>query len=433
MTNIRRSLAGDERGAVLVHVAVAMLALIAFSALAIDYGALLVSRRQAQNSADAAALAGAVVARVRRSGRHRRGPRRQQPPPGWRTRSGAPRRRFFPATGRAAHSVPARRARSARHLHSCGRLPQRSRASNALPTFFAQIVGITSQDVRATATAQVVTGNAVECMKPWAVADKWDENWEDGAPNTGPWTPDSDFDKYKKQGGDMVPDPAVTTPDVYIAPTATDPGTGFTPFDAEWRPDGRLRSATDAQDRQFRGPPFVRLVPGARLCRTRTEAQSSGGNDYRNNITNCNGRSSQIGDTITVTEQGNMVGPTKQGVEAEACVGQGQGSRRHLERVHENDSGQLRARCLRRRAVPRQESPNRAGGPLRHRCLLRGIAQRQDERDDHEHHGLLHRGHGRLRQQGRHRPPGRDSRPDEGHGGSVDETASFLRKVLLVR
>ena len=58
--NVRRSLAGDERGAVLVHVALAMLALIAFSAFAVDYGALWVGRRQAQNSADAAALAGAL-------------------------------------------------------------------------------------------------------------------------------------------------------------------------------------------------------------------------------------------------------------------------------------------------------------------------------------------------------------------------------------
>ena len=39
-------------------------------------------------------------------------------------------------------------------------------------------------------------------------------------------------------------------------------------------------------------------------------------------------------------------------------------------------------------------------------------------------------GHG---QQGRHRPAGRDSRADEAAAGSVDETASFLRKVLLVR
>src|SRR3954449_9511807 len=57
--NVRRPLARDERGAVLVHVALAMLTLIAFSALAIDYGALLGARRQAQNAADAAALAGA--------------------------------------------------------------------------------------------------------------------------------------------------------------------------------------------------------------------------------------------------------------------------------------------------------------------------------------------------------------------------------------
>ena len=71
--------------------------------------------------------------------------------------------------------------------------------SNALPTFFAQIMGITSQDVRATATAQVITGNAAECMKPWAVADKWDEHWEDGKPSTAPWTPDDAFDKYRQR------------------------------------------------------------------------------------------------------------------------------------------------------------------------------------------------------------------------------------------
>src|SRR5262245_65939135 len=60
MTNNRLRLAGDERGAILVHVALAMLALIALSAFTIDYGAFWVARRQAQNSADAAALAGAL-------------------------------------------------------------------------------------------------------------------------------------------------------------------------------------------------------------------------------------------------------------------------------------------------------------------------------------------------------------------------------------
>ena len=50
----------DERGAVLVHVAVAFTGLLAFSALSIDLGVLWAARRQAQNAADSAALAGAV-------------------------------------------------------------------------------------------------------------------------------------------------------------------------------------------------------------------------------------------------------------------------------------------------------------------------------------------------------------------------------------
>ncbi|HWJ54869.1 MAG TPA: pilus assembly protein TadG-related protein, partial [Vicinamibacterales bacterium] len=47
-----------QRGAVLVHVAVAMTGLLAFSALTIDLGSLWVARGQAQNAADAGALAG---------------------------------------------------------------------------------------------------------------------------------------------------------------------------------------------------------------------------------------------------------------------------------------------------------------------------------------------------------------------------------------
>ena len=49
-----------ERGAVLVHVAIAMIGLTAFSSFVIDYGILWGARRQAQNSADAAAIAAAT-------------------------------------------------------------------------------------------------------------------------------------------------------------------------------------------------------------------------------------------------------------------------------------------------------------------------------------------------------------------------------------
>src|SRR3954454_929728 len=49
----------SERGAILIHVAVGIVALIAFSALVVDYGVMWVSRDQAQVAADAAAHAAA--------------------------------------------------------------------------------------------------------------------------------------------------------------------------------------------------------------------------------------------------------------------------------------------------------------------------------------------------------------------------------------
>src|SRR5262245_60309696 len=50
----------DERGAVLIQVAVALLALLALSAFGFDYGVMWTSRAQTQTAADAGALAGAI-------------------------------------------------------------------------------------------------------------------------------------------------------------------------------------------------------------------------------------------------------------------------------------------------------------------------------------------------------------------------------------
>ena len=310
MTNIRRSPAADERGAVLVHVAVAMLALIAFSSLAVDYGALWVSRRQAQNSADAAALAGALslafddpddIARAQATAAAA-GVANQV----W---GAAP--SILPATDvllvpcpLGAPGVPDTCIR-ANVVRSAAR-------ANALPTYFAQIMGITSQDVRATATAQVETGNAAECMKPWAIADKWHENWENKKAATAPWTPASTFDKYEKKGNDWVPDPTVITPDVYTAPSANDPGTGFTPFDDNGDPtaDYGLQMTLKI------GASENRLSPGWFLALDLPNPDCGGGGScYRENIKSCQPNTYAIGETLAIeSEQGNMIGPTKQGV-----------------------------------------------------------------------------------------------------------------------
>ena len=56
----RWSLPGDDRGAVLIHVALGVLALTAFLTIVADFGLMWTARRQAQNSADAGAIAGAT-------------------------------------------------------------------------------------------------------------------------------------------------------------------------------------------------------------------------------------------------------------------------------------------------------------------------------------------------------------------------------------
>src|SRR5688572_11894621 len=58
--SVRAAAGQGERGAVLVHAAVAITGLLAFSALTVDLGSMWVIRAQAQNAADAAALAGTV-------------------------------------------------------------------------------------------------------------------------------------------------------------------------------------------------------------------------------------------------------------------------------------------------------------------------------------------------------------------------------------
>src|SRR5580765_8397486 len=58
--NALNRVGGDDRGAILVHVAIALLALVAFTTFVADYGVLWAARRQAQNAADAGAIARAI-------------------------------------------------------------------------------------------------------------------------------------------------------------------------------------------------------------------------------------------------------------------------------------------------------------------------------------------------------------------------------------
>jgi len=199
----------SERGAVIIQVAVCLLVLLAFSAFVVDYGIMWTARGQAQNSADAAALAGAISLAFDNSKDFSKAQLRAQKfgqsNPVWGT---APDIQLaditFPTPGLGPDTcVQAQAYRN-------------QLRSNALPVFFANLVGVKSQGVRATATARGVAANATNCLKPWVVGDKW----FDTAP--GGWQQSSTFD------------PAAG--DFYTPPTATNPGTGFTEHDAAGNP-----------------------------------------------------------------------------------------------------------------------------------------------------------------------------------------------------
>jgi len=181
----------SERGAVLIQVAIALLGLTAFSALVFDYGVLWTSRGQAQNAADSGALSAAISlmnnpidpAAARSAARATAGRNPvwgESPAPGdVLVQTGLP---CPPGSGGGPGCVRVDVMRGARDrdgvLHT-----------NTMPTFFAYLLGIRSQAINATATAQVSSGNSVSCIKPWIVADKWIDNDE----SAGGWSLNDTF------------------------------------------------------------------------------------------------------------------------------------------------------------------------------------------------------------------------------------------------
>jgi Flp pilus assembly protein TadG len=268
-------LGGDEGGAIIVEVALAMIALLAFSTLVADYGVLWASRRQAQNSADAAALAGAIALLYDNpTDFTSTGPAKQsaflasqqnliwgQPPS------------VQPTTDITFVTCPDGSA-------NCVRVNvyRNSARGNALPMFFGYFVGLTSQGIQATATADLGSANATNCMMPWAVPDQFIDT-----------------------NGNGVFDPGI---DTYTAPSPSSPGTGYT---ATLPPTGSYGT-----ELQLKGASPPQLGPGWFQA---LDINPPGANGYRAAIEGCVNTEYGIGD-IAPPKNGNMSGPTLQGVTA---------------------------------------------------------------------------------------------------------------------
>jgi hypothetical protein len=289
-------------------VAIGCVVLTVFSGLVVDMGIMWVGRRQAQNSADAGALAGAVSMAFDGDV-----PPHLATGPAKTAAYNAARRNlvigevpdvidpstvptdvmFYPDN---PAKFPAECADD-----SCIRVDvyRNQERANALPAFFTSLIGVSDQGVKATATARVIVANATDCLRPFGVPDMW---WEFNTPPT----PD-EFNAWVTQPGHSHGDP-ITPPDVYQAPTATDPGSGYT-VDAYYGHEFILKTGNNSQNNQQSG--WYQPIDIPRSDGT----PPTGGARYRANIASCNDSAVTIG-TRLLTESGGMQGPTNMGIEA---------------------------------------------------------------------------------------------------------------------
>ena len=304
----------NDRGAIIIHVAIAMLGLLAFSAFSIDHGVMMVSRGQAQNSADAGAMAAALYLAYDGGdlpGAQAVGVAAAQANGVWGAQPDITLSDVtFPPCPPGSPGIP----------DTCVKVDvfRNQRAGgNPLPVFFSGLVGVADQGVRATATAQMVSSSSVTCVLPFSVPDLWQELREDEAgniPDESPlfhpddndtvdpnvanatWDPDDTFDRYDS-GNPGVEYP--TGPlDYYDA--------------ANW---GFLLDSHHGLYLNLKaGNPADAINPGHFYPITLVDGEV-GGSIYRDNIESCNPAEITLPAVLDV-EPGNMIGPTAQGMRA---------------------------------------------------------------------------------------------------------------------
>jgi len=289
----------SERGAVIVHVAIALVGLMAFSALVIDYGVMWVARRQAQNAADAAALAGAISLAYVDFNNQDLARQSALTVAAQNNVWGQP-----PDITAADVTFPVCPPGSpGAGTNSCVRVDvfRNQRAGGSpLPTFFGKLVGIDQQGVRATATAEALFGSSTDCVKPFAIPDKWVEERGDVAP--AGWSEDDSFERYIQTGSSAG---EVFTPTADSYP----PGSGYSPRSVSVGGGDHGRYITLKN-----GGPHDSVTPGWFHPVVINPTEGPGGANYRGNIASCD--LTVIGPgTVLDVEPGNMIGPTRQGMQ----------------------------------------------------------------------------------------------------------------------
>jgi len=271
----------DERGMTLVMVATGMIAFLSATMLAVDVGMLMVARTEAQSSADAGALAGAVaLAYDDYDDKSATGP--------------AVRNAIAAATAvdngvmNAQTSVLPEDVTFPTPSQVRVRVQRSGARGNPISMFFAPIFGMNTANLGAVATAEAAPANAMTCVKPFTVPDKWVEM------QTPPWDPDDTYDAFDNKGKPL------DNPDIYIPIGQT----GYTGYNNITDRGTLVTLKAGSGNNLTPSFYFPYSIGGV-----------SGASEYDWNIANCNTTMMGFGDLLQA-EPGNMVGPTRDGLDA---------------------------------------------------------------------------------------------------------------------
>jgi len=291
MRNRIQHLRRDERGMTMAFVAMGFMAFLTATTLAIDVGMYMSARSQAQNAADAGALAGAIAIGFNDfNNRNAGGPA---------VSAAISAAQANAMIGAAPSVLPADvtfpndpAGKPTRVKVAVYRSTERD---NEIPTIFGKIFGVDSVNIAATATAEASRANAMTCVKPFMIPDKWQEA-------SGTFNPlTSTFEMYDNRGNLLPPG----SRDSYIPANQTG-YTGYTEAD----------KGTEL---------ILRAGTGNNIEPTAYQSWSMPGNNgqigsdfYRENISGCNRTlvTIDLNNPLYLTQEpGAVTGPTGQGID----------------------------------------------------------------------------------------------------------------------
>jgi hypothetical protein len=267
-----------------VWMGIGFMAFFGATTLAIDVGMFMTARSQAQNSADAGALAGATALVFNDyNNRSPSGPAVQ----------GAINTASANTVIRGAVSV-----QTGDVTFPIGPTGLNNRVKvdvfrtadrkNPVATLVGSIFDIDTVNISATATAEASPANVATCVKPFMIPDRWVEN------SSPPWNSNSTYDRYDNQGN------VLPNADVYIKPGQP----GYAGYDSTKDKGTMLMIRAGTGNNIEPTMYYSWKMPGPDI----------GADFYTNNIKGCN--HSKVGFNFLATQEpGDMTGPTVKGIQ----------------------------------------------------------------------------------------------------------------------